>query len=147
MQKDKVIGVLLILVSAIIIIAYAYLVFLSEYAISILKLTGFIAVAGVFGILGWIGYTLATTPPPKPIEEIEKEIDEELKKLEQEKTSEQAQEVKMEQQSAQSQAQSSEPQVVDVAEKVESKPAVIEEEKKTHEEKKEHEKKGKSRKK
>jgi predicted DNA-binding transcriptional regulator len=41
-------------------------------------------VAGVFGILAWIGYTLATTPPPKPIEEIEKEIEEELKKLESE---------------------------------------------------------------
>ena len=32
----------------------------------------------------WIGYTLATTPPPKPIEEIEKELEEELKKLEEE---------------------------------------------------------------
>jgi predicted DNA-binding transcriptional regulator len=43
-----------------------------------------IGVLGVFGILAWIGYTLATTPPPKPIEEIEKEIEEELKKLEME---------------------------------------------------------------
>jgi predicted DNA-binding transcriptional regulator len=43
-----------------------------------------IGVLGVFGILAWIGYTLATTPPPKPIEEIEKEIEEELKKLEKE---------------------------------------------------------------
>jgi predicted DNA-binding transcriptional regulator len=33
-----------------------------------------VAVVGVFGILAWIGYTLATTPPPKPIEEIEKEM-------------------------------------------------------------------------
>jgi hypothetical protein len=37
--------------------------------------TGTVAVAGVFAILAWIGYTLATTPPPKPIEEIEKEIE------------------------------------------------------------------------
>jgi len=44
----------------------------------------FIAVAAVMGILAWIGYTLATTPPPKPIEEIEKELEEELKKLEKE---------------------------------------------------------------
>ena len=28
----------------------------------------------VLGIIAWIGWTLATTPPPKPIEEIEKEI-------------------------------------------------------------------------
>jgi len=41
-------------------------------------------VAAVLGILAWVGYALATTPPPKPIEEIEKEIEEELKKLEQE---------------------------------------------------------------
>jgi predicted DNA-binding transcriptional regulator len=31
-------------------------------------------------VIGWIGFTLATTPPPKPIEEIEKELSEELKK-------------------------------------------------------------------
>jgi len=43
----------------------------------------------VLGILAWIGYTLATTPPPKPIEEIEKEIEEELKKLEEEAKKEQ----------------------------------------------------------
>ena len=82
MPSDKVIGGLLLIVSIIIIIAYGYLVFLTDYALLLLKLTGFIAVAGVFGILAWIGYTLATTPPPKPIEEIEKEIEEELKKLE-----------------------------------------------------------------
>jgi len=41
-------------------------------------------VAAVFGILAWVGYALATTPPPKPIEEIEKEIQQELQKLEEE---------------------------------------------------------------
>ncbi|MEL9989890.1 MAG: hypothetical protein QXP98_03995 [Thermoproteus sp.] len=38
----------------------------------------------MLGILTWIGYTLATTPPSKPIEEMEKQIEEELKKLEKE---------------------------------------------------------------
>lgn len=71
-------------VSIAVIVVYGWLVFASDYYLLILKLTGFIAVAGVFGILAWIGYTLATTPPPKPIEEIEKEIEEELKKLESE---------------------------------------------------------------
>jgi predicted DNA-binding transcriptional regulator len=61
----------------------------SPYHLAILKLTAFVAVAGVLGILAWIGYTLATTPPPKPIEEIEKEIEEELKKLEEEAKKEQ----------------------------------------------------------
>lgn len=84
MSRDQVIGYLLLAVSAVVIVVYGWLVFASEYALIILKLTGFIAVAGVFGILAWIGYTLATTPPPKPIEEIEKEIEAELKKLESE---------------------------------------------------------------
>jgi len=61
----------------------------SPYYQLILRLTAFVAVAGVLGILAWIGYTLATTPPPKPIEEIEKEIEEELKKLEEEAKKEQ----------------------------------------------------------
>jgi predicted DNA-binding transcriptional regulator len=81
-----VIGYLLLAVSAVVIVVYGWLVFLSEYFLLILQITGFVAVAGVFGILAWIGYTLATTPPPKPIEEIEKEIEAELKKLESEVT-------------------------------------------------------------
>jgi predicted DNA-binding transcriptional regulator len=43
-----------------------------------------IAVAAVLGVVAWIGYTLATTTPPKPIEEIEKEIRHELETLEKE---------------------------------------------------------------
>lgn len=62
---------------------YGYLL-TTPYSFLLLQLTAFIAVAGVLAILAWIGYTLATTPPPKPIEEIEKEIEEELKKLEEE---------------------------------------------------------------
>ncbi len=86
MSRDQVIGYLLLVVSAVVIIVYGWLVFMSEYSLLILQITGFVAVAGVFGILAWIGYTLATTPPPKPIEEIEKEIEAELKKLESEVT-------------------------------------------------------------
>ena len=41
-----------------------------------------LAVTAVLFIAAWIGYTLATTPPPKPIEEIEKELEEELKQIE-----------------------------------------------------------------
>ncbi|MEM0453239.1 MAG: hypothetical protein QXO98_01070 [Sulfolobales archaeon] len=84
MSRDQVLGFGMMVISVIVILVYAWLVFLTDLAIMILKLTGFVAISGVFGILAWIGYTLATTPPPKPIEEIEKEIDEELKKLESE---------------------------------------------------------------
>ncbi|MGC8556763.1 MAG: transcriptional regulator [Fervidicoccus fontis] len=89
MSKDKYIGILLIAVSAIVIVLYGYILFLTSYSGILIELTAFIAILGIFGIVGWIGYTLATTPPPKPIEEIEKEIDEELKKLEQEQNVEQ----------------------------------------------------------
>ena len=87
MSKDQVVGAGLVAVSIAVIVVYVWLVFFPPWAgvdLIVLKLTGAVAVAGVFGILAWIGYTLATTPPPKPIEEIEKELEEELKKLEKE---------------------------------------------------------------
>lgn len=92
MNRDQVLGSALLVASAIIIIAYIWLVFFPPLAgadIFLLKLTGSVAVIGVFAILGWIGYTLATTPPPKPIEEIEKELEEEMKKIEAETSNQQ----------------------------------------------------------
>jgi len=86
-SKDQAVGALLLIVGVLGIVVYAYLVFLTEYALLVLKLTGFVAVGGVLAILAWIGYTLATTPPPKPIEDIEKEIEQELKKEEKTETS------------------------------------------------------------
>ena len=88
MNKDNVIGVVILIASIVVIAVYIWLIFLPPLTgvdLLILKLTGSIAVAAVFGILAWIGYTLATTPPPKPIEEIEKEIE---KETEQEKSGE-----------------------------------------------------------
>jgi len=80
MNKDNVIGAAILVASVVVIAVYIWLTFfppLTGLDLFILKLTGSVAVAAVFGILAWIGYTLATTPPPKPIEEIEKEIEEE----------------------------------------------------------------------
>ena len=82
MYRDQVVGAALAFGSALGIAIYGYLLFLTAYDVLLMKLTAFVTVAGVLGILAWIGYTLATTPPPKPIEEIEKELEEELKKLE-----------------------------------------------------------------
>ncbi|MCS7104619.1 MAG: transcriptional regulator [Thermofilaceae archaeon] len=82
MTRDQAIGAALMVGSLAGIAIYGWL--LLTFTTVILQLTAFVAVAGVLGILAWIGYTLATTPPPKPIEEIEKEIEEELKKLEEE---------------------------------------------------------------
>lgn len=91
MSRDQAIGAALLVASLAVIVAYGWLVFFSPWTTLVIQLTAFLAIAGVFGILAWIGYTLATTPPPKPIEEIEKEIEEELKKLEQEQKQEAAQ--------------------------------------------------------
>ena len=75
------IGALILVASVIGIIVYGWILFFTEWTMLLLKITGFVAVAVVLGILAWIGYTLATTPPPKPVEEIEKELEEELKEL------------------------------------------------------------------
>jgi predicted DNA-binding transcriptional regulator len=80
MNKDNVIGAAILIASIAVIAVYIWLTFfppLTGLDLFILKLTGSVAVAAVFGILAWIGYTLATTPPPKPIEEIEKETEQE----------------------------------------------------------------------
>ena len=90
MRRDQLVGIGMVVVSLVVILFYAVALFKpdllgeEELDFMLVKVTVFIAVAAVMGILAWIGYTLATTPPPKPIEEIEKEIEEELKKLEQE---------------------------------------------------------------
>ncbi|MCC6017106.1 MAG: transcriptional regulator [Desulfurococcaceae archaeon] len=85
MTRDQVVGLALIVLSVVVAIAITYLLFfppIEGVDILTLKVIVEIAVVALAGIVGWIGYTLATTPPPKPIEEIEKEIEEELKKLE-----------------------------------------------------------------
>ncbi len=90
MSKDQAIGGLILLISIVVCIAYVYALFLTnaKIAMLVLKLTGTVAVLGVFGILGWIGYTLATTPPPPPIGELEKELEKELEQMEKEEKEE-----------------------------------------------------------
>ncbi|MEM3688048.1 hypothetical protein [Saccharolobus sp.] len=82
MNRDRVVGTLLFTVSILIILVYAWILFFTQWAMLVIQITLMIAVAGVLGILAWIGYTLATTPPPKPIEEIEKELEQESKQSE-----------------------------------------------------------------
>lgn len=76
MNKDQTIGTVLLIASIIGIIVYGFLIY--SFPMIVLQLTGFLIVAGCLAVIGWIGYTLATTPPPKPIEEIEKEIEKEM---------------------------------------------------------------------
>ncbi|MGC8969118.1 MAG: transcriptional regulator [Conexivisphaera sp.] len=79
MSRDQCLGVLMLVLGVVVIIVYGWLDW--AYPIRTLQVTAFIIVAAVLGIVAWIGYTLATTPPPKPIAEIEKELEEELKKV------------------------------------------------------------------
>ena len=78
MSRDQLVVALILIASIIGILVYRWIVFLTEWALILLQLIGFMAVAVVLEVLAWIGYTLATTSPPKPIEN---ELEEEPKKL------------------------------------------------------------------
>jgi len=66
MNKDQGIGILLLIASVIGLLLYAWL--LSSYAVVVMQITAFVAVATMLLILAWIGWTMATTPPPAPLE-------------------------------------------------------------------------------
>jgi len=71
MSKDQVYGWVILLLSLGIIGGYLWVVFLPPLAgldILVLKLTGAAAIVFGFAIVAWIGYTLATTPPPEPFD-------------------------------------------------------------------------------
>ena len=69
MHKDRLIGASVLVASVFGIFLYGWLIF--TFPIIVLQLTAFIAVAAMLGILAWIGWTMATTPPPEPIDAIE----------------------------------------------------------------------------
>ena len=66
MFSDKNIGFLLLAIGAVGILVYGWLIFVAA-PLLMLQVTAFLAVAAVLGIVGWIGYTMATTPPPEPV--------------------------------------------------------------------------------
>jgi predicted DNA-binding transcriptional regulator len=68
MANDRLIGGAIFGGSIIGVIVYGLLLY--WWPIEILMISAFLAVLLVLGILAWIGYTMATTPPPEPITEI-----------------------------------------------------------------------------
>ena len=72
MVKDKVLGAVMLVGGILALTVYvSALFFLGEFAWYLaISIIAFIAVAGVCGILAWVGYTLITTPT---IPETEKE--------------------------------------------------------------------------
>jgi predicted DNA-binding transcriptional regulator len=72
LDKDKVIGVLLVIGGIAGIVIYGLLLWNpwtgTLYTMTVLAVTAFVGVAVILGIVAWIGWTMATTPPPPPIE-------------------------------------------------------------------------------
>jgi H+/Cl- antiporter ClcA len=100
-SKDQAIGGLIFIVCAIVGLFYVVTLFYPQW-LSYFNLTDqdsirfwivavpvLVAFIAIMGIGAWIGWTMATTPPPKPIEEITSEIETEEKKTE-EKPAEEA---------------------------------------------------------
>jgi len=68
LANDSAVGGAILIGSIIGIVIYGVLL---VYAWEVtLRVTAFLAVALLLGILAWIGYTMATTPPPEPIADI-----------------------------------------------------------------------------
>ena len=68
MANDRAMGFAILGGSIIGILLYGWLLY--YWTVEVLEASAFLAVLVLFGILGWIGYTMATTPPPEPITEI-----------------------------------------------------------------------------
>lgn len=88
-SKDQAIGGVIFIVCAIVAVLYIVTLFypqwLSFFSADIdtqavqfwtIAIPVFIAFIAVMGIGAWIGWTMATTPPPKPIEDITTEMEE-----------------------------------------------------------------------
>jgi hypothetical protein len=89
-SKDQVIGGAILLVCVLVAVFYITAIAAPDQVSNLLHLNMeketfrlwmviipvFIAFVAIMFIGAWIGWTMATTPPPKPIEEITAEIDE-----------------------------------------------------------------------
>lgn len=69
MTKDQLIGALILIGSIAGIVIYGWLVGFSPWPVITVQVTAFLGIAAILAILAWIGWTLATTPAPTPIEE------------------------------------------------------------------------------
>jgi len=96
-SKDQGIGGLIFIICAVIAVLYTVLLFGADWMEKnigwftidassvrywVIAVPVFIVLIAIMGIGMWIGWTMATTPPPKPIEEITSEIEEKAKEEE-----------------------------------------------------------------
>lgn len=99
-SKDQAIGGIIFIVCVIIGILYTVGLFYfgnpldpeKPWAIEfwLIAIPVFLAFTAIMGIGAWIGWTMATTPPPKPIEEITSEVEEKKEEKAEEKPVEEA---------------------------------------------------------
>ncbi len=75
MVNDRVLGGGILVGSIAGIVVYFWLLFMSPWAQLTLQVSALAAVGAVLLIMAWIGYTLATTPPPMPIEDFDFDSD------------------------------------------------------------------------
>jgi len=85
MVNDRILGSVILIGSLGGVVLYFWLLFMSPWSWSTIQISAFFAVSMVLLIIAWIGYTLATTPPPMPFEDfdfesIENDAEEETEK-------------------------------------------------------------------
>tara|TARA_Y100000294_G_C8509821_1_gene318273 strand:- start:206 stop:487 length:282 start_codon:yes stop_codon:yes gene_type:complete len=70
LASDRSTGALLLIIGVIGTLLYGWLLFFSGETMTtrILQLTAFLGVAVILAIIVWIGYTMATTPPPESLD-------------------------------------------------------------------------------
>jgi len=88
-SKDQAIGGAILIVCILVAVSYTAVSFMPQWVIDFfglktfelnltiwaLRIPIYIAFMAIMFIGAWIGWTMATTPPPKPIEEITTEIE------------------------------------------------------------------------
>jgi len=75
MADDKVLGGVILVGSLAGIVIYFWLLFISPWALLPIQVSALLAVGMCLLIMAWIGYTLATTAPPMPLEDFDFEAD------------------------------------------------------------------------
>ena len=94
MSKDQAIGGAIFAICIIVAVGYLVTLFYPDWLVTVGLLSNtanvqfwviavpvFIAFIAIMFIGAWIGWTMATTPPPKPIEEITTEMEEKKEEM------------------------------------------------------------------
>ncbi len=81
MVNDRVLGGIIFLGSLAGVVIYFWWLFMSPWGWLTVQVSALLAVGMILLIMSWIGYTLATTPPPMPLEDFdfEAEAEEQVK--------------------------------------------------------------------